>query len=200
MHFWRIFLTFIGLTYGVIIGLFIVGLTQWFDSFFIVLLGGAFLGAACGWIVSPIFPKAVERLTARFLPSEPPLPPPRDVLRLGSALGIAEGVIVGATCGGIMASVLGGFVGMMLGSITAALSWKVRRHIPLLLLALLLGFLIEVGGCLIIVCFIKELAKHPVLMFIFNVEMTVVLLMRLLRQFRGLRFTREDENLGPYGS
>ena len=89
MLFWRVFLTLFGLAYGVILGLYVVATTQWLDGLLIVLLAGALLGAACGWTISPLIPKAVQRLRERFPPDAPPLPPPPEVLRLGVILGIA---------------------------------------------------------------------------------------------------------------
>lgn len=200
MLLWRIFLMFIGTTLGAILGLFIVGLTQWVDGLLILLFGGAFLGAVCGWALSPFIVKPVQRSKERFPPINPPIPPPQDVLRLGWSLGIAEGVVVGAIYGGIVAAALGGYFGKILGEITATLSWEVRRHIPLLLLALFLGFLIEVAGCLIIVCIVKLLAQDPFAMCLLSASVPVAFLLRLLLPYRGFKSTQMKENLDPPGS
>lgn len=196
MLFWRIFLTFIGMAYGAILGLFIVGLAQWLGGLLIAPLGGAILGAGCGWTIAPILTRTVEKLKERFPPDDPPIPPPPEVLRLGYSLGIAEGIVVSAIYGGIMAAVLGGFYGMNLGAMTATLSWRVRRDISLVVLALLLGFLIEVAGCLLIVYFVKLLVKYPPLMCVLCVELAFLALFRVLRKHRASR-GQQEERLDP---
>lgn len=192
---WRILLTFIGTFFGAIIGIFIVDLTERMDALVSALLSGAFLGAVCGWTITPITLKAVDRLKERLAPT----PPPREVLRLGWSLGFAEGIVVGATQGGILAAVCGGYLGLILGLYTAALAWYVRRHISLLLLALSLGFLIEVGGCLLIVFVIKLVAFAPFMMWILSGEIILLLLLRLRFEYRRSKFTKQEESLDPPG-
>ena len=204
MLFWRVFLTVAGMVCGAIIGLCIVAATQWLDGFFILLLGGALLGAACGLAISSTIPRTVQRLRERFPPDDPPLPPPRNVVRFGAVLGVTEGVVVGAVYSGSLAAVLGGFIGMFVGLFTAALSWQVRRHIPLVMLALVLGFLIEVVGCFIIVflvSIINMMANDPVvmyifMMYIFGVTMVVGIRAWRLARLRRFRPTRQEEDPG----
>jgi hypothetical protein len=198
MFFWRISLTCIGMTCGAILGLLIVAISQWLDGIFIILLVGSLLGAVCGWVISPIVPKTVERLKEWLPPDNPRIPPPREVVRLGWALGSAEGAVVGASYGGIVAAVIGGYVGMIWGPGIAELSWRVRRRVSLLLLALFLGFLIEVGGCLVIAVFIKTLADSPSVMYLLCTQLVLLFLLRLGRQLRGYRPTPQHENFDSY--
>jgi hypothetical protein len=198
MLFWRVFLTIFGMIFGAILGLDVVAFVKWPDGVLIVPFCGALLGGTCGWVVSSLILTAVGRL--KDSPPLPPVPPPRNVVRIGASLGIAEGIVVGAVYNGIMAAFLGGCIGMVLGSITAAVSWRVRSNIPLVFLALLLGFLIEVFGCLILVELIKKLANDPLEKYTFCVLFAGALLLRFLRQYRGFTYTQQDENFAPPGS
>jgi hypothetical protein len=57
---------------------------------------------------------------------------------------MAEGIVIGATNGGWLAAVLGGCIGGPYGIPMAILSWGVRRNISILVVALSVGFLLEV--------------------------------------------------------
>ncbi len=183
MLFWRIFLIAFGIVFGAILGLDLVALLRWPGVLLILILGGALLGGTFGWALSVFMPKAVEWLRV-WLPDHSPTAPPRDVLHLGRSLGIAEGIVVGVTYGGVLAAVVGGCFGMMLGSGTATLSWYVRRHIPLVLLTLSLGSLIELSGCLLIVWFIQSLALQPLSMWAYSGMLVLAFFLRLFRDRR----------------
>ncbi|HZV04472.1 MAG TPA: hypothetical protein VE999_05220 [Gemmataceae bacterium] len=191
---WRVFLTVVGMAFGAILGVFIAELTQWLDGLLLLTLGGALVGAACSWSISAIILKAVESFREKYPPDVPFTPPPRNVLRLGLMLGVAEGVVVGATYGGILAAVCGGFLGMSLGMTAAMLSWRLRRNMSLVLLALFLGFLIEVAACLFLVFFINILANIPFLMYFFCAEVVFIFLLQLVHRYRRFRSTRQDED------
>lgn len=196
MLFWRVFLAFVGMVYGAIFGLELVTFMAWRDGLLIGTLGGGLLGAVCGWGIASLLPKAVERLRVKFQTDGPPIPPPRGVVRLGAALGLAEGIIVGAIYSGPVAVLAGGYVSTLIGLAIAILSWRVRRHVPLLALALLLGFLIELVGCLLIVQFVKGIANDPRLTFIFAMQTVVVGFLYPIRLL--FRPARPEEKPGPH--
>lgn len=204
MLFWRIFLTFMGTLIGVILGLFIMEVAQGWNDLFVYLLSGALVGGACSWVIAPVIPRTVERLANKYIPNDPPIPPPRNVVRFGGFLGLAEGVVVGAVYGGTIAAILGGYMGMPIGAMTAVLSWRIRRHIPLLVLALFLGFFIEVGGCLLIVFVVRVLPRDPFSLCILIGGMFVGITgwLRMLRQAAQIRRLRrqaqKEGNLGPH--
>jgi hypothetical protein len=198
MLFWRNFLIIFGMIFGAVFGLDIAVFMRWLDGLLIAVLGGVLLGGACGWTFSHLIPKAIEKLKQTFPPDARRLPPPRHVLRLGSSLGFAEGVVVGVVYSGIIAAIVGGYIGMIWGSITADLSWRIRRNIPLVLLALILGFLVEVGGCLVIVHLVKTLANDFLIMCMTCVLFSGVLLLRFLRQYREFRSTGQHKSFEPH--
>lgn len=200
MLYWRIFVTFTGTLIGVIVGLFIMEVAQGWNDLFVYLLSGALAGAACGWVISPVIPRMIERLAEKY----PPIPPPRNVVRFGGALGLAEGVVVGAVYGGAIAAVLGGYMGMPLGAITVALSWRIRRDIPLLVLALFLGFVIEVVGCLLIVFVVRVLPREPFILYMLIGGMFMGIALRLRMHWQAARLRRlrrqaeREENFDPH--
>ena len=141
-------------------------------------LGGAALGVGLGRRTSPT---AIQRMVERLLTVKPS-PPPPAVLRLGAALGAGEGAFVGAVHGQLPGAVLGAYLGVGMGLSSAVWAWRIRRHVPLLVVQLLLGVAVEAVGCLLLGHIVRQMALDPFLMLVVAANLALIVLVRFIRR------------------
>jgi hypothetical protein len=192
---WTLSLSFVGALWGLVVGVGLAGL----DALLSGVLCGAALGAVTARASFPALCRFVEWADKLARANRAFGPPPRKVLLLGAALGAAEGVVVGAFHGQVAGAILGAYCGGIFGTGIAGLSWQVRRHTALVALGLLLGALIELGGCLLLGHLVARMARETVLAIMFGISAVTGLAMRGVRaiRLRCLRPGRLDRDAGP---